>query len=126
MLVTGASGRLSSAILRAFAYRQVIAHTRATLDVTNINAVRQAVDAAKPDVIVNCAAFNLVDEAESRPTDAFATNAFAVRTLARAAAARGATLVHYGSDFVFAGEDGPDAAPYDETVAPSPRSVYAA
>ena len=49
-----------------------------------------------------------------------------VRTLARAADETGATLVHYGSDFVFAGLDGPDTKPYDESVPPSPRSVYAA
>jgi dTDP-4-dehydrorhamnose reductase len=104
----------------------VVAHTRATLDVTDIDAVRRAVDQASPDLFINCAAFNRVDDAESRPADAFAVNAFAVRTLARAAEARGAALVHYGSDFVFAGLDGPDTAPYDESVAPSPRSVYAA
>jgi dTDP-4-dehydrorhamnose reductase len=126
VLVTGASGQLSSSILRAFADRQVAAHTRATLDVTDIDAVRKAVSDAKPDVIINCAAFNHVDEAEGRPAEAFAINAFAVRTLGRAADAHGSVLVHYGSDFVFAGLDGPDTAPYDESVPPSPRSVYAA
>ncbi len=126
VLVTGASGQLAGAVLRAFGDRELIAHPRATLDVTDIDAVTRAVDQANPDVIVNCAAFNRVDEAESRPADAFAINAFAVRTLARAAEANGAMLVHYGSDFVFAGLDGPETEPYDESVAPSPRSVYAA
>ena len=126
VLVTGASGQLAGAVLRAFEDCEVVAHTRATLDVADIDAVRRAVDQASPDVVINCAAFNRVDEAETRPADAFAVNAFAVRTIARAAEARGAVLVHYGSDFVFAGLDGPDTAPYDESVAPSPRSVYAA
>jgi dTDP-4-dehydrorhamnose reductase len=126
VLVTGASGQLATALLRAFADRDVTAVTRAALDVTDIDAVQRVVDQAKPDVIVNCAAFNHVDAAESQPTEAFAVNAFAVRTLARAAEAQGAKLVHYGSDFVFAGLDGPDAEPYDESVPPSPRSVYAA
>jgi dTDP-4-dehydrorhamnose reductase len=126
VLVTGASGQLAGAVLRAFEDCDVVAHTRATLDITDIDAVGRAVDHASPDVIINCAAFNRVDEAESRPAEAFAVNAFAVRTIARAAEARGAALVHYGSDFVFAGLDGPDTAPYDESVAPSPRSVYAA
>jgi dTDP-4-dehydrorhamnose reductase len=126
VLVTGASGQLATALLLAFTDRDVTAVTRATLDVTDIDAVQRVVDQAKPDVIVNCAAFNHVDAAESQPTEAFAVNAFAVRTLARAAEAQGAKLVHYGSDFVFAGLDGPDAEPYDESVPPSPRSVYAA
>ena len=126
VLVTGASGQLATAVLRAFADRDVTAVTRRTLDVTDIDAVQRVVDEARPDVIVNCAAFNHVDAAESQPTEAFAVNAFAVRTLARAAEARDARLVHYGSDFVFAGLDGPDAEPYDESVPPSPRSVYAA
>jgi len=126
VLVTGASGQLAGAVLRAFADCEITAHTRATLDVTNIESVRRAIDQASPDLIVNCAAFNRVDEAESRPTEAFAVNAFAVRSLARGAETRGATLVHYGSDFVFAGLDGPDTPPYDESAAPSPRSVYAA
>jgi dTDP-4-dehydrorhamnose reductase len=126
VLVTGASGQLADAVLRAFADRDLVSYTRATLDVTDIDAVRRAVDQTAPDLIINCAAFNRVDDAESHPADAFAVNAFAVRTLVRAAEGRGAALVHYGSDFVFAGLDGPDAEPYDESVAPSPRSVYAA
>src|SRR5258705_451500 len=85
VLVTGASGQLADAVLRAFADREVVAHTRAMLDVTDIDAVTRAVDQARPDAIVNCAAFNQVDAAEDRPRDAFAVNAFAVRTLARAA-----------------------------------------
>jgi dTDP-4-dehydrorhamnose reductase len=126
VLVTGASGQLATAVLRAFADRDVTAVTRRTLDVTDIDAVQRVVNEARPDVIVNCAAFNHVDAAESQPTEAFAVNTFAVRTLVRAAEARDARLVHYGSDFVFAGLDGPDAEPYDESVPPSPRSVYAA
>lgn len=126
VLVTGASGQLAAGVMRAFADCELVAHTHATLDVTDVDAVPRAVAAASPDVIINCAAFNLVDDAETRTSDAFAVNAFAVRSLARAAEAHNAALVHYGSDFVFAGLDGPDTPPYDETVPPSPRSVYAA
>jgi dTDP-4-dehydrorhamnose reductase len=123
VLVLGASGQLGSAVVRAFADRQVIAHTSATLDVTDADAVARAVRDASPDAIVNCAAFNDVDGAESRPLDAFAVNAFAVRSLARAAEEAGARLVHYSTDFVF---DGSAAAPYTEASPPRPQSVYAA
>lgn len=123
VLVTGASGQLGTAIVRAFADCDVVAHTSATLDITDARRVRGAVDAARPDVIINCAAFNDVDGAEDRPLEALAVNAFAVRTLARAADDVGATLVHYGTDFVF---DGTASEPYDEGDAPSPRSTYGA
>ena len=82
-----------------------------------------AVAAASPSVVLNATAFNDVDGAESHPLDALAVNALAVRSLARAADAAGAALVHYSTDFVF---DGETAEPYAETVAPSPRGTYAA
>jgi dTDP-4-dehydrorhamnose reductase len=121
VFVVGAAGRLGAAVVDVFGDRKVIGHTRATLDITDGAAVMKAVEAATPAVIINCAAFNRVDEAEDRPIEAFAVNAFAVRSLARAAEAVAATLVHYGSDFVF---DGTATKPYDEAAQPSPRSTY--
>ena len=122
VLVLGASGRLGAAITHAFADRGVVSHTRASLDITDPAVVERVVAAVAPDVIVNCGAFNDVDGAEDRPAEAMAVNAFAVRSLARAAEACGATLVHYGTDFVF---DGAATAPYTEDATPAPRSIYA-
>ncbi len=99
------------------------AFTSSALDITDAAAVDRAVKIVQPDLIVNCAAFNDVDGAETRPADAFAVNAFAVRTLARAAEDVRARLVHYSTDFVF---DGTATEPYAETAPPTPRSVYAA
>src|SRR5687767_12938889 len=110
-------------MVRAFDGATLVAHTRASLDITDGNAVARAVAAAAPQVIVNCAAFNDVDGAESAPLDALSVNALAVRSLARAAAAAGATLIHYSTDFVF---DGTAVEPYDERTPPAPRSTYAA
>ena len=123
VFVTGAAGRLGATIVSAFQDRQVIAHTRASLDITDADAVSRAVATARPDVIINCAAFNDVDGAESAPVAALAVNAFAPRNLARAARESGAVLVHYGTDFVF---DGRASQPYDEMATPSPQSTYAA
>jgi dTDP-4-dehydrorhamnose reductase len=123
VFVTGAAGQLGSAMVRAFAEADVIAHTRSSLDIADGAAVARAVAAAAPDVIVNCAAYNDVDGAETAPAAALAVNAFAVRSLAQAAMEAGAALVHYSTDFVF---DGTAAAPYTEDVPPSPRSNYAA
>jgi dTDP-4-dehydrorhamnose reductase len=123
VVVIGASGQLGASVVRAFAGREVIAHTSATLDITDPDAVATAIRAVSPQAIVNCAAFNDVDGAESRPEEAFAVNAFAVRSLARAAEQVGARLVHYSTDFVF---DGTASTPYTEETTPRPRSVYAA
>jgi dTDP-4-dehydrorhamnose reductase len=122
VLVIGGAGRLGAAIIHAFAGRDVMPRTRASLDITDPAAVQRDIAAASPDLIVNCAAFNDVDAAEDRPADAMAVNAFAVRSLARAAEACGATLVHYSTDFVF---DGTAATPYPEEAPPAPRSTYA-
>jgi dTDP-4-dehydrorhamnose reductase len=122
-LVTGAAGQLG----RAFAQHltdgyDVVGETRQTLDVTNHQAVMQRVAAVRPAVIVNCTAYNNVDGAEDDPVTAFAVNAFAVRSLARAAEQVGAVLVHYSTDFVFSGDTD---HPYTEDDRPSPQSVYA-
>ena len=123
VLVTGAAGQLGSVIVRTFADFDVVAHTRASLDIADGRAVQRAVRDANPDLIVNCAAYNDVDGAESAPLEALAVNAFAVRSVARAAIDTGATLVHYSTDFVF---DGTANEPYREEAPPGPRSTYAA
>jgi dTDP-4-dehydrorhamnose reductase len=121
VFVAGAAGRLGAAVADVFCDCDVIAHTRASLELTRATEVRSAVLDAAPSVIVNCAAFNDVDGAESRPSDAFAVNAFAVRTLARCAEEVNAVFVHYGSDFVF---DGTATEPYSEDQPPAPQSAY--
>jgi dTDP-4-dehydrorhamnose reductase len=124
VLVTGASGQLARAILDVFGRdADAVGLARAELDITDDGAVLERIEAERPDVIVNCAAFNDVDGAEDRPVRALEVNAFAVRGLARAADAAGAALVHYGSDFVF---DGTASRPYTEDDQPNPQSVYAA
>ena len=124
VLVTGASGQLAGAISTVFGRdADVTALGRAALDITDDRAVNDAVAAHRPDVVVNCAAYNDVDRAETEPVKALDVNAFAVRGLARAAAAAGATLVHYSSDFVF---DGTASRPYTEDDRPNPQGVYAA
>ena len=124
VLVTGAAGQLALAIARTFEREaDVRALTRADLDIRNDGAVRDAIESHQPTLVVNCAAYNDVDGAESDPVAALEVNAFAVRGLARAAAAAGATLVHYSSDFVF---DGAATRPYAEEDRPNPQGVYAA
>jgi dTDP-4-dehydrorhamnose reductase len=121
--VLGARGQLGAAVVHECATHDVVAFTRADLDVSDDRAVAAAIERTKPDAVINCAAYNHVDAAEDHPVDALNANAFAVRAVARAAERQGASLVHYGSDFVF---DGTASAPYTEDDRPNPQSVYAA
>jgi dTDP-4-dehydrorhamnose reductase len=123
VLITGASGQLGGAMAEQLGSRhEVVAATRRDLDVTSAAAVSSFVAGVCPDVIVNCAAYTDVDGAEANAVDALAANAWAVRSLARAAGEIDATLVHFSTDFVF---DGETDHPYSEDDAPNPRSVYA-
>ena len=88
VVVTGAAGQLGGATVRRLASQaDVVALTRAEVDLTDHDRVMSVVTAARPDLIVNCAAYNAVDQAEDDPPTALAVNAFAVQSLARAAAA---------------------------------------
>jgi dTDP-4-dehydrorhamnose reductase len=122
VFVTGANGQLGSVIVDTFSAATIVAHTHASLDIGDPEAVARAVADAAPDVIINCAAFNNVDGSEDRPVEALTVNALAVRTLVRAAESCGAILVHYSSDFVF---DGTATEPYTEEARPVPKSTYA-
>jgi dTDP-4-dehydrorhamnose reductase len=122
--VLGARGYLGAAIVHECrSAHEVTAFAHADLDITDAAAVAAAMDRARPQVIINCAAYNDVDGAEDHPVDALNGNAFSVLSLARAAADHGATIVHYSTDFVF---DGTTSTPYTEDDPANPRSVYAA
>lgn len=122
VLLTGAGGMLGSdlAVALAQAGYEVFARPRSDLDVTDAAAVARAFRDARPEVVVNCAAFTKVDACETDPR-ADAVNARAVRTLARECAARKASLVHVSTDFVF---DGEKSEPYTEADLPHPLSEY--
>ncbi len=123
VVVTGAAGQLGAATVAAWtaAGHSVTGLTRSELDLTVPAAVRRVIGAIAPDTIINCAADNRVDAAQTAPMQPLAANAWAVGTLARLAADLGATLVHYSTDFVF---DGETSRPYTEDDPPNPRSVY--
>jgi dTDP-4-dehydrorhamnose reductase len=127
-LVIGAAGQLGAATVAWLNSRrdsreglEVVALTRAEVDLANGRAVRDAVLGVKPGVILNCAAYNNVDGAEDDASTALDVNAFAPRVLAEAAEETGATLVHYSTDFVF---DGKASQPYTEADPARPQSVY--
>jgi dTDP-4-dehydrorhamnose reductase len=122
LLVTGAAGQLGGAMVtRLSAMGAVSAMTRRDLDITCEADVLRAVHKERPHVIINCSAYNEVDEAEHQAALALDVNAFGVLALARAARESGAVLVHYSTDFVF---DGNVDRPYTEIDCPRPQSNY--
>jgi len=119
-LVTGIDGQLAAAFSRRleksgrdFKYPR--------LDITDFDAVMEAVGAYRPDVILNCAAYNFVDKAETECAQAFKINAFGPALLSYAAKKYNSALVHYGSDYIF---DGLKKSPYVESDLPNPLNQY--
>lgn len=100
---------------------QIVALSRADLDVTDAQAVRLAVQRHRPSVIVNCAAYTKVDQAEADEPVANAINGSAVEHLAAAANESDALLVQISTDFVFAGDSD---APYEVNAPTAPLSAY--
>ena len=120
-MVTGAGGMLAADAVPLLRERghDVTALDRAALDITSLP---QAVEAAAGhDVVLNCAAWTAVDDAESQEADAFRVNAVGAANLARAARAAGARMVQVSTDYVF---DGSASAPYVGDHELAPRSAY--
>jgi dTDP-4-dehydrorhamnose reductase len=123
LLITGAAGMLGKDAVRAAvaAGHQVSALARAELDVTDPDAMHAAIQDAKPDVVLNCAAWTDVDGAEAHFDQSLAVNGAGAGHVARAAAARGAWTVHVSSDYVFSGAK---RDPYVESDRTEPLSAY--
>jgi len=122
-LITGAGGMLGRDLSDRLTAEgeQVTGFTRASLDVTDDAAVTAALKRLAPDVVVNCAAWTAVDDAETRETEALNVNGHAVGYLAEACAENRAALVQVSTDYVF---DGLGETPYPEDHPAAPRSAY--
>lgn len=120
-LVAGAGGMLGQDLVGLLTSRgeDVVALDRAQVDLTDAAAVDGVAEGV--DVVVNCAAYTAVDQAESDEPAAFAVNGVAAANLAREATRAGARLVHISTDYVF---DGHASEPYPEDGAVAPRSAY--
>jgi dTDP-4-dehydrorhamnose reductase len=122
ILLTGKDGQVGFELVRALApLGEVVAVGRAACDLLDADSLRELVRSHAPDVIVNAAAYTAVDRAESEQEASFAINGRAPGVLGEEAAALGAMVVHYSSDYVF---DGAGQAPYTEADRPAPQSVY--
>lgn len=123
VLVTGSEGQLAREVRRLLALRGdvVEGHDRDVLDISDFFAVSKMTSEVMPDYIINCAAYNDVDGAETRWEDAFLVNGIGVKNLAIAARKHGAVLVHFSSDYVF---DGEAHRSYTIADVPSPLNMY--
>ncbi|MFT4767084.1 MAG: dTDP-4-dehydrorhamnose reductase [Glaciecola sp.] len=122
VMVTGAAGQLGSALcLSAPSSVDVCALSRTDCDICDPAAVEAALDAQRPQLVINAAAYTAVDRAEEDSAAAFAANAEAPGVLARACAARGIRFFHVSSDFVF---DGSRSSPYPVDALTAPLGVY--
>jgi dTDP-4-dehydrorhamnose reductase len=123
VLITGAGGQLGYDLARTCeaAGDEVLACDRARLDLTDRDAVYQAITSSSPDVVLHAGAWTAVDACEGDPDRAFLTNAVATGWVADASRRAGAHLVAVSTDYVF---DGTKVEPYQEWDEPNPQSVY--
>ncbi|MBI1346683.1 dTDP-4-dehydrorhamnose reductase [bacterium] len=123
IVVLGAHGQLAADLLRRLS-SETVAWGRDTLDLTQPESIATRLTSLVPRLVINCAAYNLVDRAEEEPAAAFAANAFGPRHLALWCATQGVPLLHVSTDYVF----GLDSAvePLTESAATGPVSVYGA
>ena len=123
LLVTGAAGMLGSDVVEAGNGRghRVVGLSHGDLDVTDPNAVDEALERHRPDAVVNCAAWTDVDAAESAEGEAMRVNDGGAALLAGAAASQGAKVLYVSTDYVF---DGAKGQPYLESDLPAALSAY--
>ena len=122
ILIIGAKGLLGSYLVKTFQDHEVLAWDRDEIDITDPIGTRTQLVSVRPDILINCAAYNDVDRAEQESKIANEANGHAVGYLASVAAEIGCIIVHYSSAFVF---DGNDSRGYAEDASPSPESAYA-
>jgi dTDP-4-dehydrorhamnose reductase len=121
-LIAGAGGMLGQDLVRlAGTAADVVALDRSRLDVTDAAAVRATVDEHRPSVVLNCAGYTAVDDAESDEAAALRLNGAGPAHLAAACAAVDAVLLHVSTDYVFAGDA---TTPYPEDAPTAPKTAY--
>ncbi len=123
VLITGGKGQLGQALERQFGENAIVLD-RQSFDITNVALITERLDQLQPQVIINCAAYTNVDQAQREPKECTAINGDAVAVLAKACELHGAMLVQISTDYVFGG-DHIRRVPYLESDPAAPQSVYA-
>lgn len=123
LLVTGASGMLGQALCACLESRghDVVPMPKEALDVTNYEQVAKVLGENEPDLVLHCAAYTKVDQAESEPDLAFLINGYGTENLAVVCSKLEIPLLYFSSDYVF---DGNNDKPYTTWDPTRPLSVY--
>jgi dTDP-4-dehydrorhamnose reductase len=119
----GAAGQLAADLLIKLDGHDVHSMTRSEIDICRPESIEAALHPHEFDVIINTAAYNLVDKAESEPLAAFEVNGAGVANLARYVGTRGWRLIHFSTDYVF-GQDESRSIPWSESDLPGPSCIY--
>ncbi len=122
-LITGAGGMLANDLVPILSERgyEVLALPHDKLDKTDLGAIRATADGFQPELIVNCAAYNKVDDAENEEQQALMVNSFGVQNLCLVCQEIDIPLVHFSTDYVF---DGTKEGPYTIYDEPNPLGTY--
>lgn len=120
--ITGGYGQLGRALSEAFG-AAALSLTRAEADITNMGALQEFMKRTRPQVIINCAAYTAVDDAETHRQECFACNAGGVENLAAVCRDLRIRLVQISTDYVFGGDENRQV-PYAESESVSPLSCY--
>lgn len=121
VVIFGKNGQLGKEFAKRLSDKTPLLLGTGDIDVSDTLKVLEFVEHTKPELIINCTAYNFVDKAETDFINAFKTNALGVRNLALAAQKYRAKLVHFGSDYVF---DGKKEGLYVEDDLPNPINEY--
>jgi dTDP-4-dehydrorhamnose reductase len=123
VLVAGSAGMLAKDLVPVFTQRghDVVAPSEAEFDIADPGIVLQTVGRYRPDLLINCAAYTAVDDAETEEDLALRINAYAVQSLCLACQEHNVPLVHFSTDYVF---DGTKEAPYTIYDQPNPTTAY--
>ncbi|MEF3279916.1 MAG: dTDP-4-dehydrorhamnose reductase [Elusimicrobiota bacterium] len=121
-LITGANGQLAKEFLKILNSADVYAFDKSKLDISNEQDLKQAIDFVKPDIVLNCAAYNNVDGVETDYDRAYKVNAVSLKNMANFCERYKTFIIHFSTDYVFGGKDNFD--PYKETDDTNPINKY--
>ncbi len=123
IIITGRNGQLAKEFIKLFSQKEIefFAYDKKELDITDYKQASFVLRTIKPDFVINCAAYNLVDKAEEEREKAFSVNSKGVENLAKVCSEINCKIVHYSTDYVFGGNKN---TPYIETDPTNPLNYY--
>lgn len=120
-LIIGKNGQLGQAFEKALQNKNALGLDKEDCDISDFDRLKEVFEAYKPDIVLNCSAYNFVDKAETDFPNAYRTNAYGVKNLAYLSKKHNAYFITYSTDYVF---DGKKEGLYKEEDAPNPINEY--